>query len=370
MTYLDPRTAGRPLSCGLIDEKAKPSARFQVGNRSGRNKSRAGLLKLGTRAIRTPAIWFGTSPGDIPKLWDHLRESNSILSAAAWTESTRRAGRLSVAKSQWIEPERPTALLMDSGGFRFLRDPRLSLRPASVMATFREVKPDLGVVLDFPLDPGNPGWANRRRWLRTLGNTRWMFNHDGTVNLMPVVHGYTRADVESACSDLASLPSPAAVGLGSLVPLMKRGFVRKSLKAEWASVREYLEFSIGCVRSWFPNSMVHIFGLGSLNTVRQAIEAGADSVDSSSWRFKAAHGAILVPGGFDRFVTPGPGRAGLSTDDREALSSCKCPVCNGHSTRRRMRLLDNSYSSTFTNRGIHNAHVLTEEVLRLRRQVN
>jgi tRNA-guanine family transglycosylase len=226
------------------------------------------------------------------------------------------------------------------------------------MRVYREVRPDIGVVLDYPISPMHTPRQMRKRWKMTLANTKWMMQNDGLVDLMPVVHGYDESTLQGTSEDILSLGVPTVVGLGSLVPLIKRSRIPKSLQRKWGTADQFLERAVSVVSDMFPNSMLHVFGVGSLRSMRLVLSAGADSLDTISWRKKAANGAIVIPGGVDRFVTPRGRRVGLSREDKGRLRECSCPICDGRSLGSSLRLLDNDRPRTFYNRATHNAHVI------------
>jgi 7-cyano-7-deazaguanine tRNA-ribosyltransferase len=350
------------------DSAEKPAARFVSAARPKVTLARQGQIRIGQRAIETPCVWFGTRPGDLPELWNHLLAPNLIASAASLGKSFLAGGPRLKNLEGWDRIRGNAPLLMDSGGYRLLSDSHFQLSPQHVMRGYRSIRPDFGVILDLPLDPGHSDWSNQKRWLRTLGNTKWMLRNDGLVNLVPVIHGYTARQLRQACDEIAGLTQPTLIGLGSLVPLLKRGLQRRSLLHEWGSVEVYLRYAISYLRERFPISAIHVFGVGSVGTMRMVVAAGADSMDSSSWRMKAAHGALIVPGGNDRFVSPGEGRKGLTKDDRKSLGRCSCPVCRGRTIPSRMFRLDNGRGNTFANRAVHNAYVLHQELATLSAQ--
>ncbi len=52
-------------------------------------------------------------------------------------------------------------VIMDSGGFSFQKKNELNIDPRDILELYELSRPDLGVVLDHPL---NPSESDRRRW--------------------------------------------------------------------------------------------------------------------------------------------------------------------------------------------------------------
>jgi len=137
-----------------------------------------------------------------------------------------------------------------------------------------------------------------------------MLKNDGMTNLVPVVHGYDLRSLRRACEEILQFEEPTVVGLGSLVPLIMRSAIPANLRKRWQSTDQFVASAIETVRSCFPHSVLHVFGVGSLRTLRAAFSAGADSADTLAWRVKSANGAIVLPGIGDKFVTPRGQRVG------------------------------------------------------------
>lgn len=105
--------------------------------------------------------------------------------------------------------------------------------------------------------------------------------------------------------------------------------------------------AISIIRKEFPDSFLHVFGVGSVSTMHLMFSLGVDSVDSMSWRMKAAYGAIQLPGIGDRFISPKNSRKKLM--EEHLLSKCECPICVNKSLKERKKALDNSKYGTFYN---------------------
>jgi queuine/archaeosine tRNA-ribosyltransferase len=101
---------------------------------------------------------------------------------------------------------------------------------------------------------------------------------------------------------------------------------------------------------------IHIMGCGSSPlSLHIAYWLGANSVDSSGHRRRAAYGNIILPGTSDRYVG---GREGkfvtrrMNQRERRLLSECNCPAC-----RRDPQLIWQNWEA----RAIHNRYVIKNE---------
>ena len=246
---------------------------------------------------------------------------------------------------------------MDSGGFQLMRR-NIRITPAKVLEIYKQAEPDIGVVLDFPFNPSDLN-SRMKRWKKTLKNTRFMLNNSHDIVLMPVVHGYTLEEIKRACDELKDITNPKVVGVGSLVPIVRCMKTSNISELNGVNTIKFMIDAISIIRKEFPDAFLHVFGVGSVATMHLMFSLGVDSVDSMSWRMKAAYGAIQLPGVGDRFISPKNGRKQLK--EYHLLEKCKCPICINKSLSERKNALDNSKHSTFYNRAIHNAFIFKEE---------
>src|SRR5574340_1552527 len=186
------------------------------------------------------------------------------------------------------------------------------------------------------------------------------------VPLIPVVHGWSEASVEAACEQIAELTDPSVVGLGGVVPWLWGNQCQRALAGGRDARRQGLRF-VTIVRRAFPNACLHVFGAGGLTTMLLLFALGVDSVDSTSWRIKAGHGVIMLPGKGDRFATErGRGRIAVRADEMELLEACRCPVCDGLSLGQRLKELDGPCRVRF----IHNVWTMVHEAQIIRQQIS
>ncbi len=71
--------------------------------------------------------------------------------------------------------KRKTTVMMDSGGFLLQKNKKMQIRPEKIAEIYSIFRPDIGVVLDYPLDPLLSKEDNAKRWRKTLMNTLRMW---------------------------------------------------------------------------------------------------------------------------------------------------------------------------------------------------
>jgi len=120
---------------------------------------------------------------------------------------------------------------------------------------------------------------------------------------------------------------------------------------------------VAVVRSTFPQSAVHVFGAGGFISLAFSLLAGADTVDTTGWRVRAAFGCIVGRSG--RHVRLSRLRArglDLEVSMHDDLMECDCPSCVALVTvRGRARRL----AACFSNRALHNFWVIAAQVDRI-----
>lgn len=331
----------------------------------GLTRARIGELRVGDCKVLTPILWLGHRAGGTPRPWQAfhlpgvLMNAWDILSTGQASQEARKAGI-----HQYLGLDKSCPALLDSGGYLYLKRNDVKADPCEILALYEDLNPTIGVVLDYPLDPFMAAEVNVKRWQETLANTRLMFERNGCLILMPVIHAHSVVQARKACADLRQIVGePNIVGIGSLVPLMRTHHDGRLLASEnYQSSRHLAVEVIKAVRTEFPRSFLHVFGVGGTTTMHLMFALGVDSLDSIGWRLKAGYGAVQLPGLGDRFTGSRYRRnRTLLIEDKvakEALIECQCPVCQEHNAlEERLMALDQS----FNNRALHNAWVFVQE---------
>jgi tRNA-guanine family transglycosylase len=304
--------------------------------------------------IETPFLWIAQLIDGKPKPWKHFSLDGVMVNAyeiLGKTKANNEVRRKGI--HGYLEFQGP--IMMDSGGFQFMKKEELDMDPKKVLKLYEESKPNFGVILDHPLGPNLSHEEKMDRWFNTLTNTRIMVaNHNaGCTELVPAVHGHKIDEIAWFLQQLDKISAFDCLGIGSLVPSV---FSTKGAGGI-ANVVEIVNF----VRKTLPDRKIHVFGVGSTITMHLMFYAGANSVDSSGWRTKAAYGAIQLPGIGDRYITQRKRHKtyrDLSESEKELLAQCECPVCKKEGLEKLKR--------SFTSRALHNAWIFQKEVEKAR----
>jgi len=305
--------------------------------------------------IETPFIWFTQQIKGHPKLWHFFEIDGLMLNAYEILQNDSIAKRV---RTEGIHRymKFDGLITMDSGGYLFMKRGEVNITPEEILAFYEESKPNFGVILDFPLTPNLPRESIQKRLSQTFENTRRMIKMRRTTNpvLIPVIHGYDGETIERYVKKLQEIEDFDIYGVGSLVPSV---FNTKGAGGIYNVVRV-----ISTVRALLPNKVIHVFGVGSAVTMHLMFYAGADSIDTASWRIKAAFGAIQLPGSGDRYITLRKRHKRyprLNEEEQRILDECGCPACREKGLEGLVR--------SFTLRALHNAWVYQMEIKKARR---
>ncbi len=330
-------------------------------------------LLINGREIKTPILFLGQPIGGTPNPWDYFHVDGVLFNAYHIIQKTSFYNNLKKSESirDFLKIKKRTAIMMDSGGYLFQKSDVLSFDCLEIINLYKYTKPDLGVILDHPYSPiANEEENYGNRWKKTIENTKKMLSIKNDVVIFPVVHGYSEKQISKNWNEIQAILSETNVflnerliiGIGSLVPLMmtSTGVVNG---------KKLIVDLIIKLRKLAPKAHIHAFGIGGATTALIMFYLGVDSLDSVSWRLKAAKGAIQLPGVSDRFISPPKRRKKLSLSDESKLEKCRCPICNTKTLKERKFLLGPLSSKNFENRALHNAWVYQKEIEECRKAI-
>ncbi len=309
--------------------------------------------------IEYPMLWFSQMVADKKSApWNYFRVGGVLMNAHDFMQHPHAFKTAQEEKIHGFLGFRGP-IMMDSGGFLFMKRKHMDVSAEEIIGFYERAKPNFGVVLDHPLFPTLPKEENERRKSKTLQNTRIMLKNKVTKNpvLVPVIHGYDAGEIRDYVKRLKKIDRFPIYGIGSLVPAM---YNVKGVGGILNVMKVILE-----VRKQIPRAKLHVFGTGGTLTMHLMYYAGADSLDSSAWRTKAAFGAIQMPGMGDRWVSKVARKKlypRLSKEEGKKLENCRCPMCRRHGMK---GLEDDFYA-----RAIHNAWTHQQELKKARKLIH
>ncbi len=309
-------------------------------------------------ALPNPCFWFSQVLDGQPEPWRHFDIDGILVNSYEIVRDKRAYDEIRRNKiHKYLRFDGP--IMMDSGGYSFMKRHEVDISADEIIDLYETAKPNYGVILDHPITPHLSRYENRKRRLLTLNNTSRMMQLRVTSNpeIIPVIHGFHAISTSWFLRELKKIHDFKTYGIGSLVPSV---FNAKGI----GGISNVIRIILG-IRKLVPDARLHVFGIGSITTMNLIFYAGANSVDSSSWRTKAAFGAIQLPGLGDRYITGKAGRKthknyrNLSSQERKLVSDCNCPACRKEGLE--------GLTRSFELRALHNAWVFQEEVKKIRK---
>ena len=195
-----------------------------------------------------------------------------------------------------------TPLFIDSGGFALLFEGASVTKSSGLFSITTNgggsVTPDqvlerqmrhaeIGATLDFPIPPSCDTMQERKlRFDATITNAEWALknNRRSDLHLFASLQCWDVDSAREATRVYAKLEYHGrrftGIAIGGMVPRLRdpdyvRGII-EAVRAEWSGA-------------------IHVFGVGSPAMVRNCLDWGADSTDSSSYVKYAADGRSLNP---------------------------------------------------------------------------
>ncbi len=268
-----------------------------------------------------------------PRPWLELEVSHVMINAFDFLSRGRpESGRASEVLA--FEGE----IFCDSGGFQMLQSRRRRIPVESAIEHQRRLGARFNAALDDGLDP--------RRHLENFRAYLARSRIDPAFRFVPVIpHDLPPGYLDEM---VRAYPDPPVVAVGKVVPALFPLADHERVLGVLRSIRE--------IRRRYPDSRVHVFGLGGITTAAIFFHF-VDSTDSSSWLHDARFGKLrMLGGGIARTTRPRSVRTFLS---RQA--QCECPSCRTHGSR----VVEQRGIKGLRMRAVHNAWVSIEELKRL-----
>lgn len=235
-------------------------------------------------------------PDTAIRIWELLPHVDVMINNMRWKWERPKARRV------WV----------DSGGYQVMVK-GLRIDVETVLRRYREIDGDLFISLDIP--PQDLCSESKELVQQNIKNFEYLYQKIEDKKIVPVIHCYTSElllhtidiyrsyNVDIIAYGGVVPPSMARVGKGSrTIPLLVLAIIRKIF-----------------------NGIIHVLGIGGTPPMYKTLTIlGANSLDSSSWRTKAAYGKIMIPGLGERYVGNGKatfGRKDLSENEFQILEN-------------------------------------------------
>lgn len=285
-------------------------------------------------------------PGD-PKYWNIYPKSVGGVLISQRNLYTKR-GNPTLLMKKMLEEGVHKALdlldeipvMMDSGAFQYIGKEweELPVTQEQVLENYRKLGVNIGVHLDWPITKRLSEKQAKIRYKTTIENAKIMSElvkrgQYGGLKVMAVTQGLSPS-MHRKCAIKYLKLGYKLIGIGGVAPIAGHtDEVMKRVEAVVSAVSDYKDIKI------------HLFGLGSINVLKQAIQKGISSFDNATPTMAAIKGdLILCNPHFRRFnILKNPEKANGSIP-------CGCVAC----TKFGKKILSRGRREWNFGRAIHN----------------
>jgi len=221
-------------------------------------------------------IVLGIADGNI-KIWEFI-ENDIMINHIMF--SKRRIE---------IPSERSFSIWVDSGGYQIMiKGENIGIE--EVATRYKSIDAEYYMSLDIPIS--DPSMATPKLVEININNYLKLTKLIPEKKIIPVVHLYPSKLLIQAVEEYISLGNDIIAYGGIVPPLLRKTRLR---------LKSLIGFLI--LKKAFPGVKFHVLGIGSYLMIRIMEALGAYSIDTSSWRVKAAFGHIIIPGLGERHVS-------------------------------------------------------------------
>ncbi|MEM0131845.1 MAG: hypothetical protein QXN74_07285 [Saccharolobus sp.] len=207
---------------------------------------------------------------------------------------------LMINQLMWDSVEWENETWVDSGGYQIMVKKR-KIGLEDVLEKYKILNADYYISLDIPATPcEKPSELNFKHF-------EYLYTKFDNKKIIPVIHAYDVESIKKAIDFYSQYTDYIAFG-GIVPPSLNKVANKKLAVAMYRLVR----------KEW--KGKIHVLGAGS--PFMRKVFYDADSVDTSTYRVKAIHGMVLLPGKGERYVGERKiswGARRISEDELESL---------------------------------------------------
>jgi len=230
-------------------------------------------------------------------------------------------------------------LMIDSGAFQYIDEEweELPITPKKVLDIYKKLKVDIGVHLDWPITQKLSEKQVKKRFKTTIENAEITMDllknerYNG-IKIMAVTQGIS-PNMHKKCANKYLELGYELIGIGGLAPIS--GSVGKVIQRIDAVLS---------VVSKHKNIKIHLFGIGAIDTLRQAMKKGIYSFDNATPTMAAIKGDIILSNPYRRFNVL------KNLDEANGCIPCGCYACRKYGRN----LLNRGKRDHNMGRAIHN----------------
>lgn len=233
-------------------------------------------------------------------------------------------------------------VMTDSGTFQLYTYGKVSIKPQDIIDFQKQIKPDIGTILDVFGSPDRTYDEAKSDVKETLSRAADAVETKDDLALAGTVQGGAYPDLRERCAtELSKLPFDMHP-IGGVVPFM-----------EDYQFSNLVKIIIACKKGLTPARPVHLFGAGHPMIFPMAVALGCDTFDSAAYIKYAADNRLLFPNGTKKL------------DQLEELP-CLCPICMDTSVPE-LSSLDDSVRKNMIAK--HNLYVCFNELVQVKQAI-
>lgn len=222
------------------------------------------------------------------------------------------------------------SIMTDSGTFQNYVYGDVHLDPIEIVQFQRDIKSDIGTILDVFGTPGQTKTASEQGVQETIERAIKSIPHKGEMLLACPVQGSVYPELREHCARQLSALSADFFPIGGVVPLMEN-----------QRYSDLVRCILAAKQGLDPSKPVHLFGAGHPLVFSLAVALGCDFFDSSAYAKYANDGRMIFQWGTEKF------------DDLTELP-CSCPICSKY-TKAELAELDSKERTTQI--ALHNLYI-------------
>lgn len=296
--------------------------------------------------VTTPTLLPVINPNKLlisPKEMQHLFGTEIIITNSYIINKDPKLATQAIKKGLHDLLEFPGTIMTDSGTFQSYIYGEVSVDPLEIIRFQRDIKSDIGTILDIFSTPDHSYNQARDAVNETIKRAKKSIPEKQEMLIACTIQGSIYPELRKYCAQELSKLHTDVFPIGGVVPLMEN--------QQYTTLTNAI---ISAKQGLDPSKPVHLFGAGHPLIFPLAVALGCDLFDSSSYAKYAQAGRMLFPWGTEHLI------------DLTELP-CSCPICSSYSTQ---DLINEEKAKQIKALATHNLHICYAELRRIKNAIN